>query len=291
MRQRQSSTNRRRNPVLPIECRLSKLSRMQGMFFLMLKSVNEKNQADQGVCCPKMQTICTQPLRVGNCDRSVRRYWYSAATRECQSFEYTGDYNFLQPPRIICIFVGCQGNDNNFETLVDCQTFCRNAAPEPRCLQGQAYKDNQGKFVTCSPNRQASSCPANFECFFDGSLHACCPTKAFTCSLSPNSGKTCGPGISFKYYYNSQTQECESFEYLGCDGNSNNFASRTECETFCGVGGRTFSCLSSVNYLTCVVFQVALMAEFLSGTVPERCRLARRRRADVLVPTSAPQSV
>ncbi|PAV55962.1 hypothetical protein WR25_14492 isoform B [Diploscapter pachys] len=178
-------------------------------------------KADQGVCCPKMQTICTQPLRVGNCDRSVRRYWYSAATRECQSFEYTG----------------CQGNDNNFETLVDCQTFCRNATPEPRCLQGQAYKDNQGKFVTCSPNRQASSCPANFECFFDGSLHACCPTKTFTCSLSPNPGKTCGPGISFKYYYNSQTQECESFEYLGCDGNSNNFASRTECETFCGVGG------------------------------------------------------
>uniref|UniRef100_A0A8R1IMY9 BPTI/Kunitz inhibitor domain-containing protein n=1 Tax=Caenorhabditis japonica TaxID=281687 RepID=A0A8R1IMY9_CAEJA len=67
---------------------------------------------DQAVCCPRMQTICTQPLRVGNCDRSVRRYWYSAATRECQSFEYTG----------------CQGNDNNFETLVDCQTFCKNAA-------------------------------------------------------------------------------------------------------------------------------------------------------------------
>ncbi|CAB3401564.1 unnamed protein product [Caenorhabditis bovis] len=176
---------------------------------------------DQAVCCPRMQTICTQPLRIGNCDRSVRRYWYSAATRECQSFEYTG----------------CQGNDNNFETLVDCQTFCRNAAPEPRCLQGQAYKDNQGKFMACSTNRQASSCPANFECYFDGTMHGCCPTKAFTCSLSPSPGKTCGPGVSFKYYYNPQTQECESFEYLGCDGNSNNFASRAECENYCGVGG------------------------------------------------------
>ncbi|CAD6185822.1 unnamed protein product [Caenorhabditis auriculariae] len=176
---------------------------------------------DQAVCCPRMQTICTQPLRIGNCDRSVRRYWYSAATRECQSFEYTG----------------CQGNDNNFETLVDCQTFCRNAAPEPRCLQGQAYKDSSGKFMSCSTNRQSTSCPANFECYFDGNMHGCCPTKAYTCSLSPSPGKTCGPGISFKYYYNPQNQECESFEYLGCDGNSNNFASRAECETFCGVGG------------------------------------------------------
>ncbi|XGW15900.1 hypothetical protein V3C99_001391 [Haemonchus contortus] len=178
-------------------------------------------RVDQSVCCPRMQTICTQPLRVGNCDRSVRRYWYSAATRECQSFEYTG----------------CQGNDNNFETLVDCQTFCRNAAPEPRCLQGQAYKDTSGKFVTCSTNRAASSCPINYECYHDGNMYGCCPAKAFTCSLSSNPGKTCGPGVSFKFYYNAQTQECESFEYLGCDGNSNNFATRQECEAYCGVGG------------------------------------------------------
>ncbi|EYB98142.1 hypothetical protein Y032_0134g1880 [Ancylostoma ceylanicum] len=98
-------------------------------------------KADQAVCCPRMQTICTQPLRVGNCDRSVRRYWYSAATRECQSFEYTA---------------------------------------EPRCLQGQAYKDNSGKFVTCSTNRAASSCPVNYECHYDGSMFGCCPSKACT---------------------------------------------------------------------------------------------------------------
>uniref|UniRef100_A0A158R459 BPTI/Kunitz inhibitor domain-containing protein n=1 Tax=Syphacia muris TaxID=451379 RepID=A0A158R459_9BILA len=176
---------------------------------------------DQGVCCPRMQTICTQPLRVGNCDRSVRRYWYNAQTRECQAFDYTG----------------CQGNDNNFDTLMDCQTFCRNAAPEPRCPQGQPYKDNNGKAVTCSSSRSKSTCPANYECYFDGYMFGCCPNKAYTCSLPSHSGVTCGPGVSYKYYYNSQTQECETFEFLGCDGNSNNFATRGECESFCGVGG------------------------------------------------------
>ncbi|KAK6742664.1 hypothetical protein RB195_010116 [Necator americanus] len=110
---------------------------------------------------------------------------------------------------------------------------------EPRCLQGQAYKDNTGKFVTCSTNRAATSCPVNYECHYDGNIFGCCPSKAFTCSLAPNQGKTCGPGVSFKFFYNSQSQECESFEYLGCDGNSNTFASRQECESYCGVGGCT----------------------------------------------------
>uniref|UniRef100_A0A914CB91 BPTI/Kunitz inhibitor domain-containing protein n=1 Tax=Acrobeloides nanus TaxID=290746 RepID=A0A914CB91_9BILA len=120
---------------------------------------------------------------------------------------------------------------------MDCQTFCRNAAPEPRCPQGQAYKDHSGSFVACSTNRAKSTCPANYECTFDGNMFGCCPTKAYTCSLPSNPGITCGPGISYKYYYNPQTLECETYEFLGCDGNSNNFATRAECESYCGVGG------------------------------------------------------
>ena len=47
-------------------------------------------KADQGVCCPRKQTICAQPLRVGDCTENVKRYWYNAKTRQCQMFEYTG---------------------------------------------------------------------------------------------------------------------------------------------------------------------------------------------------------
>ncbi|KAK6056938.1 Kunitz/Bovine pancreatic trypsin inhibitor domain protein, partial [Cooperia oncophora] len=142
-------------------------------------------RVDQSVCCPRMRkTICTQPLRVGNCDRSVRRYWYSAAYKRVPVLSNTQVFSrkdSLLPGLVQIRFLGCQGNDNNFETLVDCQTFCRNAAPEPRCLQGQAYKDSSGKFVTCSNQTALLSSlgPVNYECYHDGNMFGCCPTKGY----------------------------------------------------------------------------------------------------------------
>lgn len=32
-------------------------------------------------------------------------------------------------------------------------------------------------------------------------------------------------------------QTCQNFNFLGCDGNSNNFPSRSSCERYCDVGG------------------------------------------------------
>ncbi|CAJ0607862.1 unnamed protein product [Cylicocyclus nassatus] len=178
-------------------------------------------QSDHNVCCPRPQAICSQPLRLGDCKQSVRRYWYNAVTRACEIFDYTG----------------CQGNDNNFETLLECQNTCENIIPEPQCPQGDAYKDYQGNYYVCSNSGAGNSCPVNYECYFDGYVWGCCPTKAYTCTLSPHKGVTCGSGSSYRYFYNSQTQECESFQYNGCDGNSNNFATRDDCESYCSVGG------------------------------------------------------
>ena len=71
---------------------------------------------------------------------------------------------------------------------------------------------------------------------------------AFTCSLNADAGVQCGAGSTFKYYYNSQTQNCESFQYNGCDGNSNNFANREACEQYCSVGGtEMFKSLTFLN--------------------------------------------
>ncbi|KAI6187724.1 hypothetical protein M3Y98_00275600 [Aphelenchoides besseyi] len=173
------------------------------------------------VCCPTAQSICTQPKRYGDCTSSVRRYWYNAATRQCEMFQYTG----------------CQGNDNNFDQLLDCQQKCRNIALEPKCPQGRAHRDSNGNFYKCSTKVGGKMCPPNYQCMFDGSTHGCCPTRAYTCSLSPDKGVQCGAGRSFRYYFNAHKQTCESFQYEGCDGNSNLFQNVEDCQDYCGVGG------------------------------------------------------
>jgi hypothetical protein len=36
-----------------------------------------------------------------------------------------------------------------------------------------------------------------------------------------------------RFYYNSVTKNCESFDYGGCQGNGNNFHTKAKCEAAC----------------------------------------------------------
>uniref|UniRef100_A0A0N5CCW1 Kunitz/Bovine pancreatic trypsin inhibitor domain protein n=1 Tax=Strongyloides papillosus TaxID=174720 RepID=A0A0N5CCW1_STREA len=172
----------------------------------------------QKVCCPKKQTICSQPLRTGDCSENLQRYYYNPLIKQCVIFSYSG----------------CQGNDNNFDTLLQCQETCKNISPEPRCPQGQAYKDSYGNFVNCNEGSTTTLVP-NYFCFNDGQTSGLCPTKSYTCSLNSDKGVQCGAGTSFKYYFNPNKNSCEAFQYLGCDGNSNNFQTLEACEEYCGI--------------------------------------------------------
>ncbi|KFD45663.1 hypothetical protein M514_21128 [Trichuris suis] len=51
------------------------------------------------------------------------------------------------------------------------------------------------------------------------------------CELPPETGP-CKASFS-KYYYNKQTNRCETFIYGGCQGNANNFETQEECEQKC----------------------------------------------------------
>uniref|UniRef100_A0A158P937 Kunitz/Bovine pancreatic trypsin inhibitor domain protein n=1 Tax=Angiostrongylus cantonensis TaxID=6313 RepID=A0A158P937_ANGCA len=151
---------------------------------------------EYGVCCPSPQTLCTEPLRVGDCKQSIRQFWYNAETRSCESFFYTG----------------CQGNNNRFDSLNECQSYCANISAEPRCPQGRAYADHTGKFQHCGDSHgMRANCPTNYECHFDGFIRGCCPSKVFTCSLQLNKGIACGSGSSYRYYYNNKLKKCQSY--------------------------------------------------------------------------------
>ncbi|CAL4169856.1 unnamed protein product, partial [Meganyctiphanes norvegica] len=53
---------------------------------------------------------CSQPLARGMCRASFKRFFYNATADQCQEFVYGG----------------CQGNDNNYSTMKECQADCQN---------------------------------------------------------------------------------------------------------------------------------------------------------------------
>ena len=52
---------------------------------------------------------CLMPFEVGECDAAIPVYYYDAQSAQCEER----------------IYGGCGGNDNNFATLEDCQSRCR----------------------------------------------------------------------------------------------------------------------------------------------------------------------
>ena len=39
--------------------------------------------------------------------------------------------------------------------------------------------------------------------------------------------------FSYRYFFNKETGQCESFLYGGCQGNENNFSTKRECQEHC----------------------------------------------------------
>jgi hypothetical protein len=55
------------------------------------------------------------------------------------------------------------------------------------------------------------------------------------CNQAVAAGSTCFTSTTSitRYYFDPNTRQCSTFQYLGCDGNSNNFATNSECSNFC----------------------------------------------------------
>ena len=56
--------------------------------------------------------------------------------------------------------------------------------------------------------------------------------KEKICSLPPDPGPC--DGVCPRWFFNTETGECEMFIWGCCDGNANNFESLEECEAVCG---------------------------------------------------------
>jgi hypothetical protein len=95
---------------------------------------------------------CKSQPDQGSCNDNVQRYYYDAVGDNCFPFAYSG----------------CGGNANNFLTLTQCYTFCRNAI-ECSCPSGA---------IGCSTANGCAACPPGDPNYASGTA---CSSPGFYC--------------------------------------------------------------------------------------------------------------
>jgi hypothetical protein len=177
--------------------------------------------------------------KVGDCRGYFERYFYNSSSKQCEKF----------------IYGGCNGNENNFETIEKCLNKCPQSATESKPI---ALSENK----KCSLPAASGPCYAYFEnYFFNKTSQKCEPFIYGGCGGNENRyeseeacQKVCSPkptqtnsicllekkvgkcrGYFSRYFYNNETKKCEEFIYGGCDGNENNFETEEVCNSKCVV--------------------------------------------------------
>ncbi|XP_037072380.1 papilin-like [Pollicipes pollicipes] len=206
---------------------------------------------------PTGRAVCRLPDRVeGACtDRPnnyVIRYSYVAARLQCAPF----------------YFSGCGGNANSFGTAAECESACQEPPPiyggrQDRTYDGtEVLRSRQGARppvyapTTDAPHRSPAGAGASRTRapHVHDQTHVrphLRPTTRAPQVRGRGFGPTAAPEVDCqlpkdegecrayfrRYFFNTETQQCELFGYGGCDGNTNNFRTRKECEQHCMPAG------------------------------------------------------
>lgn len=130
--------------------------------------------------------ICQLKLDPGSCKKLKPSYYFNNETERCEEF----------------IYGGCNGNENRFETRLECNSRCnKKVTYEELCL---------------------SSLEKGYFCYFDY-------------DNGDDNDENIVDKELFKrrFYYNPDSRKCYPFYYRGCGGNENRFYSRSECLYSC----------------------------------------------------------
>jgi len=190
---------------------------------------------------------CEQDKAVGKCRGFLKKYFYNKNAKKCQEFIYTG----------------CQGNENNYDSLDECEATCGvipdasvKAGKDPKCneavtlgncrsrLQKYYYDQNTGLCKTfyysgCrgGPNMFDSIGECVQTCVQQEQLGRASLPQDLYVSDPCEQEKAVGPCRARKsrWFFNKDTQNCEQFTYSGCRGNENNFETQEKCQETCQV--------------------------------------------------------
>ncbi|XP_059024637.1 tissue factor pathway inhibitor isoform X8 [Mustela lutreola] len=126
-----------------------------------------------------LHSFCALKPDNGPCRAMIKQFFFNIHTQQCEEFMYGG----------------CEGNQNRFATLEDCEEKCTEVYPKTR-TEIKLDKD-----------------------------------KPDYCFLDEDSGLC--RGYLTRYFYNNETKKCEEFKYGGCLGNQNNFMTLEQCKRAC----------------------------------------------------------
>ncbi|KHJ42566.1 Kunitz/Bovine pancreatic trypsin inhibitor domain protein [Trichuris suis] len=170
------------------------------------------------------------------------KYYYNKESKKCETFVYGG----------------CQGNENRFDTLEECEAKCGEDKKEGVPPAGpDAPTDDP-----CILPKDSGPCKASHrKWYFDTHRKVCrmfvyggcdgnanrfdtkeqCQQRCVAtlpasviCRL-PYAMGSCRSNIK-RFFYDFETKQCRAFTYTGCEGNANNFISAHACYEKCASG-------------------------------------------------------
>ncbi|XP_058045026.1 tissue factor pathway inhibitor isoform X1 [Ahaetulla prasina] len=166
----------------------------------VVKDVQEKTKKSR--LKNEKPSFCLLENDPGICRGLIARYFYNKVSQQCEKFQYGG----------------CLGNQNNFQSLQECQKTCHDRVPSTNSLQ---IDDDHTVLGTISNN---SAPLIKQELSLLPSL-CVMPMDRGLCKANEK-----------RFFYNQTAGRCRPFSYTGCGGNENNFTSRKACVQMCMKG-------------------------------------------------------
>eukprot|EP00095_Tigriopus_kingsejongensis_P007489 maker-scaffold580_size130538-snap-gene-0.29 protein:Tk07489 transcript:maker-scaffold580_size130538-snap-gene-0.29-mRNA-1 annotation:"kunitz-like protease inhibitor precursor" len=162
---------------------------------------------------PEKDDPCISPLLKGSCSGSGEKFHFDFQSHTCSKFVYSG----------------CGGNGNNFDSLAECQSTCKDHM--------DPTMNSLGRHIFRVPKRSLSDCLK--------------PITSGDCQLEQ--------GV---YGFNQTENQCVPYIYSGCGGSDNLFLSHEACKNRCEIQiaprcriEHTFEpCLPSPSYTSVWVY-------------------------------------